>query len=86
MSFSFMVKDVWGSDSVKVYHLVGTLREGKILSGDRAEVSGMPGVEIRIKSMVIAPRVSRDISEVTISIERPRVTLAALIGRELVSS
>lgn len=86
MSFAFTVKSVWGSDSMNVYHLIGILREGKILSGDRADVSGMPGVEIRIKSMVIAPRVSRESSEVTLSIERPQVSLTALIGKELMSS
>lgn len=85
MSFAYIVKSVWGSDSMSVYHLIGSLREGKILAGDKAQVSGMPGVEIRIKSMVIAPRVSTDDSEVTLSIERPVVNLSALVGKTLVS-
>ncbi len=85
MSFRFTVKDVWGSDSLSVYHLIGILREGRILSGDRAEVPGVPGVEIRIKAMVLTPRASAHSSDITVSIERPQVGLSALIGRELVS-
>lgn len=85
MSFKFSVTKVWANDSIGVTHLIGILEDGKILSDTKASVSEMPGVNIAVKSVVIAPSVSGDRRELTLSVDHLGFEPARLEGCTLIS-
>lgn len=85
MSFKFSVNKVWANEAIGVTHLIGVLEDGKVLSGSRASVPEMPGVDITVKSVVIAPSVSGDKRELTLSVERVSVEPTRLEGCTLIS-
>jgi hypothetical protein len=86
MGFTFQVERAWSLESAGVYHLIGYLLNGTVLPGARAHIRGIAGCEVKVKSVVIVPKVPalRQDNQLTISIERPTFELTSVEGKELV--
>lgn len=84
MKFIFLVKKTWSNDKLGIYHALGNLEEGKILSGSKAVILGEADIGFVIKSVIIAPTsLGGDKNELTLSLEKSLVEIKSLEGKRL---